>query len=101
MRLFRNGRIEVRDTIAELVADRRFGYTHVSRLPIKDYRADVDLEPDGSGTRIRWRATFSATVPGRGFVLRRALARFLQQCAEGLADAARDRDASLIVEQND
>jgi len=101
VRLFRNGRIEGRDTIAELVADRRFGYTHVSRLPIKDYRADVDLEPEGSGTRIRWRASFSGTVPGTGFVLRRALGRFLQQCAQGLADAAGRRAACLIVEQND
>jgi len=38
VRVFRDGRIEGRDTIVELVADRRFGYTHVSPLPIKDYR---------------------------------------------------------------
>ncbi len=88
VRVFRDGRIEGRDTIVELVADRRFGYTHVSPLPIKDYRAVVDLEPDGSGTRIRWRASFKATVPGTGPVLRLAVGRFLRQCAEGLAGAA-------------
>jgi len=88
VRVFRNGRIEGRDTIAELVTDRRFGYTHVSGLPIKDYRADVDLEPDGTGTRIRWRASFRPAVPGTGPFLRLALGRFLRQCAEGLADHA-------------
>jgi uncharacterized protein YndB with AHSA1/START domain len=88
VRVFRNGRVVGRDTIVELVEDRRLGYTHVSSLPIKDYRATVDLEPDGSGTRIRWQASFAPTVPGTGPLLRRALGRFLRQCAEGLAEHA-------------
>jgi hypothetical protein len=88
VRVFRRGRTVGRDTIVELVGDRRFGYTHVSKLPIKDYRADVDLEPDGGGTRIRWRASFTPTVPGMGPLLRRALGRFLRQSAQGLADHA-------------
>ena len=88
VRVFRRGRTEGRDTIVELATDRSFGYTHVSKLPIRDYRADVDLEPDGSGTRIRWRASFTPTVPGMGLLLRLALGRFLRQCAEGLADHA-------------
>ena len=45
VRIFRSGRVTGRDTIAELVQDRRFSYTHVSNLPIKNYRADVDLTP--------------------------------------------------------
>ena len=88
VRVFRNGRVEGRDTIVELVEDRRLAYTHVSSLPVKDYRAGVDLEPDGSGTRIRWQASFTPTVPGTGPLLRRALERFLRQCAEGLAGRA-------------
>jgi uncharacterized protein YndB with AHSA1/START domain len=88
VRVFRNGRVVGRDTIVELVTDRRLGYTNDSSLPVKDYRATVDLEPDGSGTRIRWRASFTPTVPGTGALLRRALGRFLRQCAEGLADHA-------------
>jgi uncharacterized protein YndB with AHSA1/START domain len=90
VRVFRNGRVVGRDTIVELVEDRRLGYTHVSSLPVKDYRATVDLEPDGSGTRIRWQASFAPTVPGTGSLLRRALERFLRQCAEGLAGRAAD-----------
>jgi uncharacterized protein YndB with AHSA1/START domain len=86
VRLFRNGRIDGHDTIAELVPDRRFGYTHASILPVEDYRGTVDLEPDGSGARIRWQASFRPTVPATGAVLRYAIGRFLRQCAEGLAD---------------
>jgi uncharacterized protein YndB with AHSA1/START domain len=88
VRVLRNGRVEGRDTIVELVADRRLAYTHVSSLPVKDYRGRVDLEPDGSGTRIRWQASFVAAVPGTGPLLRLALGRFLRQCAEGLAGHA-------------
>jgi hypothetical protein len=88
VRLFRNGRIEGRDTITELISDRRLGYTHVSRLPVEDYRATVELEPDGSGTRIRWRASFRPVVPGMGPLLRVGLGRFLRRCAEGLAEYA-------------
>jgi uncharacterized protein YndB with AHSA1/START domain len=88
VRRFRNGRVEGRDTIVELVPDRRLGYTHVSSLPVRDYRATVDLEPHGGGTRIRWRASFRPVVPGTGALLRIALGRFLRRCAEGLADRA-------------
>ena len=88
VRLFRNGRVDGRDTIVELVPGRRLGYAHVSSLPVRDYRATVDLEPDGSGTRIRWQASFRPRVPGTGALLRIAIGRFLRQCAEGLAGYA-------------
>lgn len=88
VRLFCHGRVEGRDTITELVLDRRLGYTHVSSLPVKDYRATVELEPDGAGTRIRWRASFRPRFPGPGPLLRVALGRFLRRCAEGLAEHA-------------
>src|SRR3954452_3833038 len=45
VRVLRSGRVEGRDTIAELVPDRRFSYTHESSLPVRNYRGDVDLTP--------------------------------------------------------
>src|SRR3954453_3854409 len=45
LRRLKNGRVPARDTIVELVPDRRLSYTHVSSLPVRDYRGDVDLEP--------------------------------------------------------
>jgi carbon monoxide dehydrogenase subunit G len=96
VRLLRNGRVDGRDTIVELVPDRRLGYTHASSLPVKDYRATVDLEPDGAGTRIRWQASFRPVVPGTGALLRVAIGRFLRRCAQGLADHAARAASSAV-----
>lgn len=37
-------------------------------MPIRDYRAEIDLEPEGDGTTLRWRSTFSPIVPGIGWI---------------------------------
>jgi hypothetical protein len=88
VRLFRGGRVVGHDTITELVPDRRFSYTHTSNLPVRDYRADVDLEPDGEGTAIRWVSTFDPRWPGTGRLMRRALDGFIAKLTEGLAEHA-------------
>ncbi|MGH3767383.1 MAG: SRPBCC family protein [Pseudonocardiaceae bacterium] len=85
IRVFRKGRITGRDQIAELIPDRRFSYRHVSGLPVRDYRGDVDLEPVADGTRIRWRVAFRPKVPGTGWLLRWGIERFTKQNARGLA----------------
>jgi len=36
----------------------------LSGLPLRDYRATIDLEAVGSGTVLHWRASFDAKVPG-------------------------------------
>ena len=91
VRIFRSGRVTGRDTIAELVQDRRFSYTHVSNLPIMDYRADVDLTPSGNGTAIRWVSAFDPKLPGTGALLRRGLDGFVSKLANGLAEHASSR----------
>jgi hypothetical protein len=91
VRVFRSGRVTGRDTIAELVQDRHFSYTHVSNLPMKNYRADVDLEPAGDGTRIRWVSAFDPKLPGTGALLRRGLDGFVSKLANGLAEHASSR----------
>ena len=78
IRVFRTGRVTGREQIVELVPDRRLSYVLLSGLAIRDYRADVDLEPGGEGTVVHWRAAFLAKVPGSGGAYRRGLARFLQ-----------------------
>jgi hypothetical protein len=93
VRVLRNGRVTGRDTIAELVPGRRFAYTHVSSLPVRDYRGEVDLEPGPDGTVIHWRASFEPTIPLTGAFLRRALSRFLRQMTDGLAAGAARRAA--------
>jgi hypothetical protein len=85
VRVFRSGKVTGRDTIAELAPDRRFSYTHESSLPIKNYRADVDLTPTGAGTEIRWVSAFDAKIPGTGRLMRRGLDSFVEGLATGLA----------------
>jgi uncharacterized protein YndB with AHSA1/START domain len=88
VRVFRAGRVTGRDEIAELVPDRRLAYRHTSSLPVRDYVGEVDLEPRGDGTAIRWVATFRPKIPGTGALLRRGLDGFLAGMTDGLAARA-------------
>jgi uncharacterized protein YndB with AHSA1/START domain len=74
---------------------RRLSYTVLSGLPVRSYRADVDLDADGDGTRIRWRATFEPKVPGTGALLARFLTVTLGSFARRLAAHAATRSAGL------
>src|SRR3954451_22226816 len=85
VRILRSGKVTGRDTIAELVPDRRFAYTHASSLPVKDYRGEIDLQPTASGTSIRWVSTFEPKIPGTGKILKRGLGRFIADMTNGLA----------------
>jgi hypothetical protein len=91
VRVLRRGRVEGRDTIAELVPDRRFVYTHVSSLPVRDYRGEIDLEPSGEGTAIRWVSSFEPKIPGTGRLIRRGLDGFIAEMTNGLAEGAAKR----------
>jgi hypothetical protein len=86
VRVFRAGRVTGRDTIVELVPERRFSYTHASNLPVRNYRADVDLERAADGTRIRWVSSFDPKYPGTGWLVRRGLDRFIGDLTRGLAE---------------
>lgn len=77
--------VHSREEVVELVPDRRFSYTLLHGLPLKNYRADVDLTPTATGTSIRWHSTFSPAVPGTGWFYRAVLAAFIARCARGLA----------------
>jgi hypothetical protein len=78
----------MREQIVELVPARRFSYALLSGLPIRDYRADVDLEPRGRGTAIRWHSSFTPKLPGTGWLIRRRLAGITEHFAQGLAEYA-------------
>ncbi len=86
VRLFRTGTVTSRERVVELVPDRRFSYELLGGLPVRGYRADVDLSPvPGGGTDVRWHSTFRPALPGTGWFWRRFLRRVITQAAEGLA----------------
>ncbi|WP_215545712.1 SRPBCC family protein [Amycolatopsis sp. CA-230715] len=88
LRQFRTGRTTSCEEVVELVPDRRFSYALKSGLPLRGYRADVDLtalpEAEGGGTEIHWHSTFRPKVPGTGWFFRRVLGRFLVRMVDGL-----------------
>jgi uncharacterized protein YndB with AHSA1/START domain len=88
---FVTGRHCVREEIVELEPNRRLSYALLSGLPLRDYRAVVELTPAGGGTRIRWSATFRPGRPGTGWLYRLALSRVFRGMVTGLAAAARGR----------
>lgn len=85
---FVTGRHCVREEIVEREAPRRLSYALLSGLPLRDYRAVVELTPAGTGTRIRWSATFFPGRPGTGWLYRLALTRIFRGMVTGLAAAA-------------
>lgn len=60
-------------------------YTIVRGFPVRHYRADVHLVPDGDGTLIRWSATFSGVIGAADGVTELVLRRLLTGFARDLA----------------
>lgn len=83
--VFRFGKYASRERIVELVPGRRYSYALLEGLPLRDYRADVDLTEEDGGTRIHWHSTFTPARPGTGWIYRAYLTRFITRCVNGLA----------------
>lgn len=93
LRQFRRG---CRTHVEEVVAfepPHRLAYEVRSGFPVRNYHAEVTLEPVGGGTRIRWIADFDGTNPVTGWVIEKALRQFFPKTARSLARAA-EADAS-------
>ena len=63
-------------------------YRVLSGFPVRDYRADVTLTAEGTGTRIGWAGSFDPKWPGTGRLLDAVLPRMMQRFADGLAGYA-------------
>jgi hypothetical protein len=87
IRRFETGRTVSREQVVEVVPNRRLSYVLLSGLPLRDYRADVDLHEVPGGTRVSWHSSFRPGRPGSGWLYRLILRRFLRQMVEGLAAA--------------
>jgi hypothetical protein len=61
------------------------GYVIVKGFPVRHYRADVILEPAGTGTVLTWSATFDELIPGTGRAMAILLKSFITRFATGVA----------------
>src|SRR5262249_57860150 len=87
-RWMRYGRTTTVEKVLEAEKGRRLTYTVVKGIPVRNYRAEVTLSPEGEGTRIHWSASWDRTLPGR--VVHRSL-RSLYPRIVSLLIAAADR----------
>jgi uncharacterized protein YndB with AHSA1/START domain len=85
IRVFTDGRLRNREEVTELIPDRLISYRSLSGMPIRNHAASVRLAPAAGGTIITWDEQFEATRPGTAWFIARALRRFVQDCADGLA----------------
>lgn len=91
IRLLTTGRVVVREQIVVFDPPRRVAYRLLEGLPLRDYQAEITLEPaEDGGTTIRWRAEFAAKLPGTGGLFRRRLQKLFEELVERLASAASD-----------
>lgn len=73
----------------EAIPDQRCSDAMLSGLPVRDYRADVDIEPAPEGPSIRWRSTYRlAGIPGTGWLFHRFPSAFIARTACQLAARA-------------
>jgi hypothetical protein len=94
IRVLSTGRIRNREELIELRPDQLVSYSSLSGLPIRNHRATVHLEPSAGGTLITWQEKFEAAYPGSAWYLNRALRKFVQACADGLAVRATEAGGS-------
>jgi uncharacterized protein YndB with AHSA1/START domain len=64
IRWFRYGRTTTVEKVLESEPGRRLVYTVVKGIPVRNYRAEVTLTPEGDGIHIRWSASWDRTLAG-------------------------------------
>jgi hypothetical protein len=82
-----------REEVVAFQPPRRLAYVLRSGMPVRAYRATVDLTPRGTGTDISWRGELEP-FPGTGFLMARVVGRMLRGFATGAADRAERQHAS-------
>jgi hypothetical protein len=65
IRWMRYGRTTTVEKVLESEKGRLLVYAVVKGIPVRNYRAEVRLSPDGECTHIRWSASWDRTLPGR------------------------------------
>jgi uncharacterized protein YndB with AHSA1/START domain len=80
------------EKVLEADEGRFLAYAVVGGIPVRNYRAEVTLTPADGGTRIRWAASWDATLAGR--LAYRGLSRVYPQVVDAVATAAENQAAA-------
>ena len=71
---------------------RHLAYAVIGGIPVRNYRADITLEPAAGGTRIHWAASWDRTLAGR--LVHRSLRKLYPQIVARLAAEAEKEAAA-------
>ena len=74
------------ERILEVDEGRRLSYTVIGGIPVRNYLGEVTLTPTADGTRVRWAASWDATMSGR--IVLRGLRTFFPEMMAGLVATA-------------
>ncbi|MGD0392933.1 MAG: SRPBCC family protein [Acidimicrobiales bacterium] len=85
VRRFTKFGIGSREEVVAWEPPHHLAYTIVKGFPVRHYRADVVLAPDGSGTTVSWSATFDTMIPATGRLMAVVVARMIGGFASGAA----------------
>jgi len=85
-RWFRYRRTITVEKVLESEPAQRLVYIVVNGIPVRNYRAEVTLNPEGEGTHIRWSASWDRTLHGR--IVHRRLRRLYPDVVRRLIAAA-------------
>ena len=85
------------EKILEAEDGRQLVYTVIGGIPVRNYRAEVTLTPVADGTRVRWAATWDATLGGR--IVLRTLRKIYPQIVADLAAAAEKQASHPVADQ--
>jgi len=80
------------ERVLDVQQGRHLAYTVIGGIPVRNYRADITLEPAAGGTRIRWAASWDRTMSGR--LVHRSLRKLYPQIVASLAAAAEKEAAA-------
>jgi len=76
-----------REEVVAYEPPHHLGYAVLSGFPVRHYRSDIVLAPDGpgGGTHLTWAGTFDEIVPGTGALLAWVLHRMIGSFATAVA----------------
>lgn len=86
VRVFRTGKVTVREKVVRYEPETRFSYQLLSGLPVKDYTGDVILtsHDDRGVTELLWQADWKGKFPYPGTLVRRRLQEVLDEWGTAL-----------------
>lgn len=100
VRVFSTGLFSVTEEIVEVIPNRKVAYVLKSGLPLKNYRAAVDLTPMmNGGSVILWQASFEPAIPLSGWYFKMMVEGALKENVRRLSrTAANKKFAAQILE---